>query len=196
MADTFTANYGWTMPEVGASTDTWGTKLNDSLGKTTATIGIDAVVKAVSNVANAALPSASYTAADVLSKLLTVDGTGSLVDADKLDGNDSLFFGYRQIPNAGNVTNAFGTDGGKCYDQTGNITIGAGVYAASDVVSIYNSTSGNITLTTNVGGTGMRLNGTTTVKAAGGLYTIGPFCLATIWFRSATEAIISGPAVS
>ena len=36
--------------------------------------------------------SATYTAADVLAKLLTVDGAGSGVDADLLDGQDSLFF--------------------------------------------------------------------------------------------------------
>lgn len=38
------------------------------------------------------LASASYTAADVLSKLLTVDGSGSGLDADLLDGNSSAFF--------------------------------------------------------------------------------------------------------
>lgn len=38
------------------------------------------------------LPSASYTAADVLSKLLTVDGIGSGLDADLLDGNSSAYF--------------------------------------------------------------------------------------------------------
>lgn len=42
--------------------------------------------------ADAALPATSYTADDVLTKLKTVDGTGSGLDADTLDGVDSTGF--------------------------------------------------------------------------------------------------------
>jgi hypothetical protein len=38
------------------------------------------------------LPAANYTAADVLSKLLAVDGPGSTLDADTLDGHDTAYF--------------------------------------------------------------------------------------------------------
>lgn len=55
MSDTTTANYAWVKPEVGASADTWGTKNNVTLDSQ------DATVKAVSDVANAALPKAGGT---------------------------------------------------------------------------------------------------------------------------------------
>jgi len=38
------------------------------------------------------LPSSSYTAADVLAKTLTVDGAGSLLDADLLDGQQGSYY--------------------------------------------------------------------------------------------------------
>lgn len=49
----------------------------------------------------AKLDSSSYTAADVLSKLLTVDGAGSGIDADTLDGTSSAGFATSGHTHAG-----------------------------------------------------------------------------------------------
>jgi hypothetical protein len=51
---------------------------------------VNANFSAVETAVNANL--AGYTAADVLAKLLTVDGTGTGLDADKLDGNEATAF--------------------------------------------------------------------------------------------------------
>lgn len=50
------------------------------------------VSTAQQNALNLKLDSSVYTASDVLTKIKTVDGTGSGLDADLLDGNDSSYF--------------------------------------------------------------------------------------------------------
>lgn len=49
------------------------------------------------------LNATAYNASDVLSKLLTVDGSGSGLDADMLDGQDSAFFRNASNLNAGTI---------------------------------------------------------------------------------------------
>jgi hypothetical protein len=58
------------------------------------------------------LASASYTASDVLAKLLTVDGPTSNLDADTLDGHDTTYFYPASNPSF------FITDGNTNWDNT------------------------------------------------------------------------------
>ena len=68
------------------------------------------------------LLSSSYTAADVLSKLLTVDGPGSGIDADLLDGvQGNLYFTFRGSFTSTSDANNIG-DMGMWLNTTGNGT--------------------------------------------------------------------------
>lgn len=69
-----TTNYAWAKPVVSGSDNTWGTILNTALDD------IDADLAALA---------ASVSAANLLTAIKTVDGSGSGLDADLLDGVDS-----------------------------------------------------------------------------------------------------------
>jgi hypothetical protein len=55
--------------------------------------------------ADNALPAADYTAADILTKIKTVDGSGSGLDADLLDGNSSAHYRINVYSAAGTLLN-------------------------------------------------------------------------------------------
>jgi hypothetical protein len=100
---------------------------------------------------NLALPAASYTAADVLTKIKTVDGTGSGLDADLLDGY-----------NAASTATA-----NTIVLRDANTDIAAGVVRATTVIAnLTGNVTGNVTGTltgnaTNVSGTVAINNGGT-----------------------------------
>lgn len=87
------------------------------------------------------LLSSSYTAADVLTKLLTVDGTGSGLDADLLDGLSSA------TTNTGSTIVARDSSGNFAAGQiTATTFVGSLVIPTSGSLSLSGSSSGSITL--------------------------------------------------
>jgi hypothetical protein len=107
------------------------------------------------------------------------------------DGTNNV--GYRNIPQSGSdKTTSYSlttSDVGKFVGvgTSGSITIPNSTFAAGDVVSIFNNTSGAITITCTI--TTAYIAGTDTDKASVSLATRG---VATILFISGTVCVISG----
>lgn len=104
---------------------------------------------------------------------------------------DSIVIGYRNIPRSTTATTAAVGDVGKCIAVTAGLTIPNATFAAGDAVSIYNDSGSAVTITQ---GTSLTLRQAGT--ASTGNRTLAARGMATVWFNSASEAIISGAGIS
>jgi hypothetical protein len=106
---------------------------------------------------------------------------------------ETMTVGFRNIPQSGSAkTTSYSLatgDVGKFIEvgASGSITIPDATFAAGDVVSIFNNTTGNITITCSI--TTAYIAGTDSDKASVTLATRG---IATVLFISGTTCVISG----
>lgn len=104
---------------------------------------------------------------------------------------DGITIGYRSIPKSVTTSGSIPTtEVGKCIPATAGVTIPNNTFAAGDAISIYNDSGSSITITASI--TTLRQAGTSNT----GNRTLAARGMATIWFNSPTEAIISGAGVS
>jgi hypothetical protein len=118
MADTTTTNLGLTKPEVGASTDTWGTKINSDLDSIDALFDAGPVLKITKGGTGAATASAARTS------LGLAIGTNVLA----FDANLQAFVTAFTLPTADSTANfVLKTDGagtlGFAAAATGDVTL-------------------------------------------------------------------------
>lgn len=158
--------------------DTWTTDgtfdTNGSLKQTLGTVNLASGVTGTLAVANGGTGSSTGSLANC-----TVDGTNPV--------------GYRNVPQSGSDKTTSYTlatsDVGKFVGvgASGSITIPNSTFAAGDVVSVFNNTTGNITITCTI--TTAYIAGTDADKASVTLATRG---VATILFLSGTVCVITG----
>jgi hypothetical protein len=102
-------------------------------------------------------------------------------------GIGSVEIGFRSIPRRTTSGTLVAQDRGCCVVVSAGITIPSAVFSAGDAVTIFNNTTGNITLTSG-GGLTMRQAGTTNT----GNRTLGPNGIATIWYDASNVCIVTG----
>jgi hypothetical protein len=119
--------------------------------------------------------------------------SGSVTSVATTATIDGVIIGYRNIPRSTTTTTIAATDVGKCIAVTAGIALPANTttFAAGDSVSIYNNSGTAITITQGSSIT-LYLAGTATT----GNRTLAQRGIATIWFNSNTDAVISGGGVS
>jgi hypothetical protein len=148
---------------------------------------VTGVLKATSGVLAAATAGTDYVAPG---GALGTPSSGTLTNCTA-DGTNSV--GYRNIPLSGSAKTTsytlLTTDVGEYIEVTtgGSITVPNSTFAAGDVISIFNNTTGNITITCSI--TTAYIAGTNTDKDTMTLATRG---LATILFISGTVCVVSG----
>jgi hypothetical protein len=102
---------------------------------------------------------------------------------------DGVTIGYRNIPRSTTTTTVAAADVGKCIAVTAGIALpnNTTTFAGGDTISIYNNSGASITITQGTSIT-LYLAGSATT----GNRTLAQRGIATIWFNSTTDAVISG----
>jgi hypothetical protein len=159
---------------------------NSTTGKLIKRASLTGLVKATSGVASAATAGTDFVAP---SGALGTPSSGTLTNCT-VDGTNPI--GYRDLPAVGTKTSSYSLavgDVGK-YVQvgtSGSITIPDATFTEGDAISIFNNTSGNITITCSI--TTAYIAGTDTDKSTMTLATRG---VATVLFISGTVCVVTG----
>ena len=200
-----TPNLGTPTTLVG--TNITGTAAGLTAGNVTTNANLTGMVTSVGNAASLG----SFTSANLATALTDETGSGAAVFANSptlvtpvlgtpasgaltnctADGTNQV--GYRNVPPSGTKTSSYtlvAADVGKFVElgTGGSVTVPAGVFAAGDVVSIFNNTSGTIACTCSAI-TDVYKAGTDTDISSFSITTRG---VANILFITATRAVVTG----
>lgn len=141
---------------------------------------------------------------DQLAGSLTVDINGGAIDGAVIGANSAAAGtfstvtdakgGLRQIPgttvtlSGGNSYTLVADNVGRWISVNGNVVVPASVFSEGDAISIYNNTTGNITITCSAITTAYKAGTNTDVNSV----TLETRGIATILFIEATVCVITG----
>lgn len=118
----------------------------DTLNELAAAIGDDANFSTtITNSIATKLNSADYTAADVLAKIKTVDGSGSGLDADKLDGQTGSY--YRNYNNLNNTPDIPAVAIISVDGEATPVTVPLAPVASKALVQVYETSTMSLVMT-------------------------------------------------
>jgi hypothetical protein len=192
MADTITTNYSFVQPEIGGSTDTWGTKLNANW------LAVDTALKAVSDKADAnetdvAANTAAIAALDFSATAISYDPSAVSLTATTAQGALDQLCTLPTATKSANYILAATDVGGLVRADTGvsTVTVPASVFSLGDVIVVHNATSGDISI---VQGSGVTLHW---VNPTTGTRTLGQRGVATLLCVDAgTTFVVTGQGLS
>ena len=140
-----------------------------------------------------------YTAADVLTKIKTVDGSGSGLDADLLDGHDTAYFATASHNHDSDYVNVTGdTMTGSLTISTGNLSVTAGTIETSSGFQwdLQGYTNGTVTATgyveVEIDGIVYKLLASSSVEYLSGAGAGGEFLLTGLLFEGEFAGEIYG----
>jgi hypothetical protein len=143
----------------------------NAINPTSGTLTVTGVISGTLDSTVTATTQAAKTSNTTVATTAFVDQLRSLLSQTTSSGGGTLVIGDR----------------GTLVSVNGGVTVPANVFAANDVVTIYNNSSGNLTITQG-GSLTLRQVGT----ANTGNRTLAQRGLVTVVFISTTEAVISG----
>lgn len=106
--------------------------------------------------------------------------TATLPDADTT-------LGYINVPVSSTTTTLVAADVGKVVSLSAGITVPASIFSAGDIISLYNNTTGNLTITCSA--VTAKIAGSNTTVTSATFATRG---VATVLFIDATNIVITG----